>query len=216
LVNPQYVQLFTALVVLLVSIQACISPSRSSGDFVASQEGQLVFEDFSSTGDVWYKMDFSGAVVKTEILDKPEPGILSRDGEWVLFLVREQDTNNDSIVNQDDLSSLYLARAGSPERKRVDVPFPVGICTWGAECIIVACSFASGDVGVNSNNASGSNGVIYLVDLESGELLRQLSDPTKSSWLPIWSPDGSMIAFGRGIETKNGIEPKYGSSTRKG
>lgn len=203
--NSLHTRLLAVLSVLLC-ILACISSSRSSGDFVASLEGQLVFEDFSADHP-WYALDFSGVSVRIKQIDKPELGVLSPDRRWRLLFVEEKDTNGDGIIDGKDLSSLYLERVGGSERRRINLPFPVGICAWGTESMIVACSFASDGVDVSGSNAPGSRRIIYLVDLESGKLLRRLSDPGRSSWLPTWSPDGSMIAFEVGTETESGVEP---------
>ena len=201
--NPLHTRLLIVLLVLL-STQACIPPSRSSRDFVASLEGQLGFEDFSAD-DVWYMLDFSGTTAKKRQSDKSALGVVSPDGEWRLLFIEEEDTNGDGVVDDGDRSLLYLSRVGSSEKKRVDLPFPVGTCAWGTEYMIAACSFAASDVTPNEK-ATGDNSVVYVVDLQSGELLKRLSDPSKSSWAPNWSPDGSMIAFETGTRNEGQLE----------
>ncbi|MCI0530024.1 MAG: hypothetical protein L0Y56_21485 [Nitrospira sp.] len=141
-------------------------------------------------------------------MDEVEIGIFSPDGAWKFLFAKEEDTNNDGAVNEEDLSILYLLHVGSSEKKQVDLPFPVEICAWGPEDMIAACSFAARDVNPSENTNIEDSGIIYLVNLETGELLRQLSDPTKSSWALEWSPDGSMLAFRVGIKTKDDLEIK--------
>jgi WD40 repeat protein len=200
-----HARLFVVLFMLL-STRACVSSSRSSRDFVASLEGQLVFEDFSAH-DVWYMLDFSGATAKMRQSDESALGVFSPDEKWQLLFIEEKDTNDDGVVDYSDLSLLYLSRVGSSEKKRVDLPFPVGTCAWGTEYMVAACSFAASDVSADENESAGDNSVVYVVDNESGELLRRLSDPAKSSWSLTWSPDGTMIAFRTGIETESNVEP---------
>jgi Tol biopolymer transport system component len=162
-----------------------------------------VFEDFS-VDDVWYMLDFSGTTVKKRQSNESALGVVSPDGKWRLLFIEEEDTNGDGVVDDGDRSSLYLSRVGSSEMERVELAFPVGTCAWGTEYTIVACSFAANDV--NPDKHTGDNSVVYLVDLESGELLRRLSDPAKSSWSLTWSPDGSLIAFEVGTRNEGRLE----------
>ena len=201
--NPLHTRLLVILLVLL-STQACISPSRSSRNFVASLEGQLVFEDFSAD-DIWYMLDFSGTTAKKRQSDESALGVVSPDGEWRMLFIEEEDTNGDGVVDDGDRSLLYLSRVGSPERKRVELPFPVGTCAWGTKYMIAACSFAASDV-TPDEKPTGDNSIVYVVDLESGELLRRLSDPSKSSWSLTWSPDGSLVAFEVGTRNEGRLE----------
>jgi hypothetical protein len=200
--NSLHTRLLVALL-LLLSTQACISSSRGSRGFVASLEGELVFKDFSAD-DLWHVWDFSSATVRKRPREESALGVVSPDGKWQLLFIREKDTNNDGVVDYSDLARLYLSRVGSLERRLVGLPFPVGICSWGTEYMIAACSFAASDV--NPDKHTGDNSVIYLVDLESGELLRRLSDPAQSSWSLMWSPDGSLIAFEVGTRNEGRLE----------
>jgi hypothetical protein len=193
------------MLILLAIAQACIRSSSSSRDFVVSLEGQLVFQDFAA-GGMWQAMSFSNNGMAIEQLDKPEPGIFSEDKEWLLLLVEEEDTNGDGVIDWRDLSSLYLARAASSEKKQVDLPFPVHTCAWGTEYMIAACSFASSDVNSSEDTDAEDNNIVYVVNLASGELLRRLSDPAKTSWDLRWSPDGSMIAFQVGTRSDGRLQ----------
>lgn len=205
MMNPLHAWLLVVLLVLL-STQACIplSPSQSSRDFIASLEGQLEFKDFS-VDEVWYMLDFSGTTVKKRQSNESALGLVSPDGEWRLLFIAEEDTNGDGVIDDGDHSSLYLSRVGGSEKARVELPFPVGTCAWGTEYMIAACSFAARDVTPNEKHP-GDNSVVYVVDLESGELLERLSDPAKSSWSLTWSPDGSLIAFEVGTKNKDRLE----------
>lgn len=178
---------------MLLMTQACVSSLRSSSSFVASLEGQLAFTN-SQLSDALIIIDFSDDKARIRHTDDPVPGILSPDGEWELLLIHK-DTNDDGIIDQSDRSHLYLSEVGSSEEKRVNLPYPVGTCIWSAEYMIAICSFAASDVNSQEGAGFSDNAVLYLVDVETGELLRRLSDPTKSSWDPDLSPDGNMIAF---------------------
>lgn len=189
----------------LLAAQACVSQPKGSHDFVASLEGQLVFMDSRLDG-VWGVLDFAGDSARIKHTDESVLGVFSPDREWELLFIEEEDTNDDGVVDRRDRASLYLSRVGSSEKERVALPYPVGTCVWGVEYMIAACSFAASDVSPDENAGTGDNGVLYVVDLESGELLRRLSDPSKSSWSPNWSPDGSMVAFEVGAGDEGRLE----------
>lgn len=162
----------------------------------------------SRLNDAWGVLDFSGDNATIKHTDESVLGVFSPDREWELLLIGEEDTNNDGVIDQSDRSSLYLSRVGSSEKERVDLPYPVGTCTWGVEYMVAACSFAASDVSTDENAGTGDNRVLYMVDLKSGELLRRLSDPSKSSWAPSWSPDGSMVAFEIGTINEDRLEDR--------
>jgi Tol biopolymer transport system component len=207
MMKRRHILSIAGVLVLLLSIPACASPPRSSDGFVTSLRGKLIFVSDASTGRGWYELDFPTTTAILKERREPESGILSKDGQWRLLFVQEKDTNHDGTIDWRDFSSLYLARANGSEKRQVALPFPVETCAWGTEFMIVACTFSSSDVNPNESKVTGNNSVIYVVDLESGKLLRRLSDPTKTSWSLEWSPDGKMLAFQIGIEDKNGLEP---------
>ena len=194
-----------AILALLLLALSCVCLATDSGDFIAALDGQLVFENSSADGIWhWHQIDFSGTGMETEQLSELEAGIFSKDKEWKLVLVKEQDTNGDGVIDWHDGSSLYLSHTDSLDKNRVNVPFPVRTCAWGTDHMTVACSFASSDVLAGEDLDRSGNSVVYLVDLESGELLRQLSDPAKTSWAFTLSPDGSKIALQVGTRTRTG------------
>jgi hypothetical protein len=198
-VKPCCVRLVMAILIVATCSQSCSASRRSSRDFVTSLRGHLLFEDFTSKRSVVSSIGFSSTGIRVEQAAKPLEGILSPDGRWRLTFIEEEDTNHDGVVDWEDRANVYLARVGSSERKRVPLPVPVvGACDWGAEGMIAVCAFALRDLGGDGDILSGDNGVVYLVDLDSGELLTRLSNPAKSSWDIRRSPDGSMVAFKAG------------------
>lgn len=190
--NPLSCRLLSIMLVLLTT-QACGVVGRGSQTFIASLEGQLVFQDMSAH-ETWYMLDFTGATVRKEASEALPLGVISPDGLWQLYFDRSEDTNDDGAIDYRDLADVYVSRVGRPGSTLVDLPFPVHTCVWGKEYPIVACSFAASDVAGGVSTAL-DNSVFYVVDLASGELLRRLSDPAKSSWSLAWSPDGYRVAF---------------------
>jgi Tol biopolymer transport system component len=189
---------------MLLIVHTCVSSHRGPQDFVASLKGKLVFTDSQINGS-WSVLDFSGDSANIEHTNESTFGILSPDKEWELLFIREEDTNGDGVIDSRDQSSLYLSEVGSSKKEQVDLPFPVGMCAWGTEYMIAVCSFTAMDVIPNEMQA-GYNSVIYVVDLETGDLLRCLSDPAKTSWSPTWSPDGGLVAFEIGIRNGRRLE----------
>jgi hypothetical protein len=199
----------TTLVFLMLT-QACAAiHSTNEKEFLASLTGTLVFERSSSKGNVVQAINFDQEKEHLTQIYGSEQGILSLDGEWRLLLVKESDTNDDGTINWQDRSSVYLAHQKSSERKRSPLAFSVGTCGWTTGHMTAACSFVVSDV-VRENTKAGisNNSVIYLVNLESGELLRRLSDLTRTSWQPKCSPDGTMVAFQSGTKMEKRMKHK--------
>ena len=198
--------IWIGIVLILCTTLACVVPltpdiytdeysPRSSDTFVESLAGQITFVDWADPRQPLYTVSLPDIAI-TEIGSYPrgETVYTFRDGKQKLILKMDQDTNRDGVIGEYDLYSVYLQRSGEEKARLVPLPFQVGRCTWGAENTIAACSFDSRDV-LPKEDLDPYTFVVYLVNLESGELVRRLSDPSYSCWLPKLSFDGRMVAF---------------------
>lgn len=185
---------------ILIMLPSCFSGSRSSSDFVASLEGRLLFTKYPDSV-TWRELDFSGnrAVVKES--ERTTSGIVSPNGKWQLNLVEDKDSNGDGVIDFKDLKAVYLSRVNGSDRVKVPLSFPVENCVWAEKEMTAACDIMFSNIGFD-DQTSTSDEVIYLVDLQSGELLQRLSDPTKVVGSLTASADGGMLAFQVGIRNE--------------
>lgn len=126
-VSTALVSILVLGVLVLISLPSVLSPwpalwLRSSREFAASLQGQLVLRDGKSE-DNTYVIDFSGNRHRTRKVAEPRDGTLSREGEWRLVVCQEEDVNSDGVTDHKD-RSVYLSREGEPKSKRVPFGFP--------------------------------------------------------------------------------------------
>jgi TolB protein len=97
----------------------------------------------------------------------------SPDGEWIAF-------NSD---RDDGRPAGYLIRPDGSELRRIDV-----------EGWVEYISFAPDSRRIVYESHTGRDFEIFVADLETGER-SQLTDARGNDSWPVWSPDGSQIAF---------------------
>ncbi len=183
---------------VLAPIWEFLSPwpiwSGDSRKFVASLEGKLIYRYLSSECDEHYVVNFTFAGPTTRSVSAPKEDLLSPDGHWRLVLRQQEDINADGIIDYRD-RSIYLNHEPYVVEKRVPFEFPVRQCTWGSYYPLAICTFYANDVFPNDKVGDNTDNVIYLVDMESAQLVRQLSNPSQSVWDFSVSPNRDMVAF---------------------
>ena len=100
----------------------------------------------------------------------------SPDGRQIIYVAGGRSSRNDLFVADAD---------GSNMRRLTYTPEEEGIPAWSPDGETIAVSI----------NLDG-DAEIYLLDIESGEVVAQLTDNEDiDDYMPAWSPDGTQIAY---------------------
>lgn len=185
---------------------------------VASLTGRIVFDNFEDV----YAMDPDGSNLVT-IAGEPGAefdGAWSPDGRWVVYRDSTRGVNEDDevyIAAADGSSSRNLTnnpandwgpawshdgstiafnstRDGMPMRGYLVNPDGTNLRRIEADGWIEYPDFSPDDSKLVFMGVVGSDYSIYVIELSTGTVTQVTDAPGEEGW-PVWSPDGSTIAF---------------------
>lgn len=184
---------------------------------VAPLNGRIVFDDFEDV----YAMDPDGSNVVT-VAGAPGPefdGAWSPDGKWVVYRDSTRGTNNNDEIyiaaadgsKRRNLSNnpendwgpdwshdgstiaFNSTRDGAMHGYLVN-PDGSNLRRIASDAWIEYPSFSPDDSKLAFMGVVGSDYSIYVIDLATAKVTKVTDFPGEEGW-PVWSPDGSTIAF---------------------
>ena len=229
-VRPQWRWVFgltaASLVIVVVALTLWLSgrrPNQSRSSPVAitpftSYLGDVTFPRFSPDGSqiafLWNRAEAKGFDVYVKLIGEAAPLRLTNLSSGVDGLAWSPDGHRIAVLRSGQTAGVFIVSAlGGPERRLSEVRFPgsghVGL-DWSPDGKWLA--FADKD-GV------GESFGIFLVSPETG-VRRQLTKPANplSDAEPVFSPDGSMVAFVRVRDVLSAdvyVVPVQGGEPRK-
>ena len=185
---------------------------------LGSLEGRIVFDDFEDV----FTMNADGSDLRV-VAGRPGSefdGAWSPDGKFIVYRDSRRGINEDDeiyVVGADGSNARNLTqnpandwgpdwspdgrwivfnsdRDGIPLRGYLVEPAGTGLRAIEADTWVEYPSFSPDGTHLVFSGHAGSNYDIYIVEIETGRTTQLTDSPGGDGW-PVWSPDGSTIAF---------------------